>query len=157
MKDVLKKIVGIVFCLFILFMVTGCSSKSPITTSEFKSKMEVHGYVVSDKKSEMLDYDYIDEVYVANSSDSTHFIEFYVLSDDRYATSFFEIKKSEFEKFEGSASSQVTVDLNDYTKYEVTVNNQYKLVSKIDNTVLYFDIPSSSKKIVKDIVKELGY
>ena len=139
MKKVKRLLMG-VLCFVVLFTLTGCGNKTSITSEDFKSKMESKGYTVQDATSQMSEYDYINQVYIAISSDSTYQIEFYELSDSDYASSFFNNNKKTFEDSKS-----------------LTTNGKFKVVSRIDNTVIYLNVDDDYKSSVKDVLKDLGY
>ena len=60
-----------------------------ITADEFKSSLEDKGYVVMDSTSQMEQYENIKQVYIATDKDYSYRIEFYELTDNEYATSFY--------------------------------------------------------------------
>lgn len=146
-----------VLCFVVLFTLTGCGNKTSITSDDFKNKMESNGYTVQDATSQMASYDYIKKVYIAISNDSTYQIEFYELSDSDYATSFFNNNKSIFEDSKSSVSTETSVNLGNHNKYSLTANDKFKVVSRIDNTVIYLDVDENYKSSVKDILDDLGY
>lgn len=144
-------------CFVVLFTLTGCGNKTSITSDDFKNKMESNGYTVQDATNQMASYDYIKKVYIAISNDSTYQIEFYELSDSDYATSFFNNNKSIFEDSKSSVSTETSVNLGNHNKYSLTANDKFKVVSRIDNTVVYLDVDENYKSSVKDILDDLGY
>lgn len=146
-----------VLCFVVLFTLTGCGNKTSITSDDFKNKMESNGYTVQDATNQMASYDYIKKVYIAISNDSTYQIEFYELSDSDYATSFFNNNKSIFEDSKSSVSTETSVNLGNHNKYSLTANDKFKVVSRIDNTVVYLDVDENYKSSVKDILDDLGY
>lgn len=146
-----------VLCFVVLFTLTGCGNKTSITSDDFKNKMESNGYTVQDATNQMASYDYIKKVYIAISNDSTYQIEFYELSDSDYATSFFNNNKSLFEKSKSSVATETSVNLGNHNKYTLTANDKFKVVSRIDNTVIYLDVDENYKSSVKDVLDDLGY
>ena len=119
--------------------------------------MQPKGFVVQDATSQFSDYDYITKVYIALSSDSNYQIEFYELSDSDYATSFYNNNKSIFESSKGSGNAETHAEIANYSKYTLSSNGKFKVISRIDNTALYLNVDSSNKKAVEDILKDLGY
>ncbi len=156
MKKVKRLLMG-VLCFVVLFTLTGCGNKTSITSADFKSKMESKGYTVQDATSQMSEYDYINQVYIAISSDSTYQIEFYELSDSDYASSFFNNNKKTFENSKSSGSAETSVSAGNNAKYTLTTNGKFKVVSRIDNTVIYLNVDDDYKSSVKDVLKDLGY
>jgi hypothetical protein len=138
-------------------MVTGCGNKTAITSSDFKTRMEAKGYIVQDATNQFSDYDYITQVYIALSSDYAYQIEFYELSNSDNASSFFNTNKSIFENSKSSSASETSVSTANNAKYTLTTNGQFKVVSRIDNTVIYLNVSESYKSTIKDVLKDLGY
>ena len=97
------------------------------------------------------------QVYIAISSDSTYQIEFYELSDSDYASSFFNNNKKTFEDSKSSGSAETSVSAGNNAKYTLTTNGKFKVVSRIDNTVIYLNVDDDYKSSVKDVLKDLGY
>lgn len=156
MRKVKRLMMG-VLCFIVLFTITGCGNKTAITSDDFKSRMESSGYTVQDATSQMSEYDYIDQVYIAISSDSTYQIEFYELSDSDYASSFFNNNKSTFENSKSSSATETSVSAGNNAKYTLTTNGKFKVVSRIDNTVIYLNVDEDYKSSVKDVLDDLGY
>lgn len=157
MKKNLRRVVLGVLSLAFIFIITGCGSKKALTPSAFKSKMENKGYVVQDGTSQFAAYDYVKQVYIAQNSDAQYQIEFYELSDADTTTSFFENNKADFEISKGSSDVETAVTLGNYSKYTLSTGGQFKVVSRIDNTVVYLDVADTYEKTVKDVLKNLGY
>ncbi len=131
--------------------------KTSITASSFKNSMEQKGYIVSDANSQISEYDYIKQVYVAVDSDYSYKIEFYELSDENYAMNFYNTNKSIFESSKGNASAETSAGLKNYSKYTLSSNGKYMVVSRIDNTVVYLNVDDSYKDTVNNLLNELGY
>ena len=131
--------------------------KESITASEFKTIMQEKGYDVSDATSYFSQYDYINQAYIAVSDDYSYKIEFYELSNVEYAIGFFNNNKSIFEASKGDFSSETDVNIQNYSKYTLSSHDKYKVISRIDNTVIYLDVDSSNKDTIKDLLDELNY
>jgi len=153
----IKKVVLSFICFVILFTLTGCGDKVALTPEEFKNKMEFKEFSIQDATSQMSDYDYIEQVYLAISKDSSYQIEFYELSDNDYAMAFFNNNKEIFEDSKSSSTSETSVSIGNNNKYTLTTDGSYKVVSRIDNTVIYVNVYKDYKETVKDILDELGY
>jgi hypothetical protein len=119
--------------------------------------MSQKGYSVQDASSQFSEYSYIKQVYIAVSEDYSYQIEFYELSDDSYATTFYNNNESIFESSKGDAAIETSIGLNNYSKYTLSSNGKYMVVSRIDNTVIYVDVDENYKDAVKTILDELGY
>ena len=150
-----KYFLGLIFTV-VLFVLTGCSEKPSINSSDFKSISENSGYTVYDITSQYSEYSYIESALVAKSS-WDYQVEFYLLTDDSYAVSMFNNNKSTFESYKGSSSVDSSVDLANYSTYSLTSNGYYMYLSRIDNTLLYLRVDDSYKSNVKNLVSKLGY
>lgn len=159
-KKVLFIVLGIILVAVLgvtMLFVSLNKEKESMTATEFKTLMQEKGFVVSDATSQFSDYDYVKQVYVAAPSDYSYKIEFYELSNLDYATMFYNNNKSIFESSKGNASGETNVSMKNYSKYSLSTNGKFKVVSRIDNTVIYLDVNSNQKDTVKDLLKELGY
>lgn len=119
--------------------------------------METNGYTVQDATNQMKEYNYIKQVYIALSNDATYQIEFYELSNNDYASGFYNNNKSIFENSKSSSASETSVSLGNNAKYTLTTNGKYKVISRINNTVIYLNVDEKYKSMVKDILDKLGY
>lgn len=147
---IIVAIVGVIF-------INLNKEKTSITASSFYTTMSQKGYSVQDANSQFSEYDYIKQVYIAASKDYSYQIEFYELLDDSYAISFYNNNKSIFESSKGNTSAETSVGLKNYSKYTLSSNGKYMVVSRIDNTVIYVKVDDSYKDTVKSILNELGY
>ncbi len=159
-----KKTLFIVLGIILVLVVGGIAlfsslnkEKESMTASEFKTLMEGKGFVVSDATNQFAQYDYVKQVYVAAPSDYSYKIEFYELSDVEYATMFYNNNKSIFESSKGNASGETSVSMKNYSKYSLSTGGKFKVVSRIDNTVVYLNVDSDNKDTVKKLLDELGY
>lgn len=146
-----------VICILMTFLLTGCGSKTAITLDEFNNVMQNKGYTIQNVSSQFTEYENISDVNIAVSSDSKYQIEFYKLSDVDNAIDFFDNNKAIFEKSKSSASSESSVTMGNYSKYTLSTNGKYKVISRIDDTVVYLNVSDDYKDAVKEILEELGY
>lgn len=155
-KKVIFIILGVIVTILLLFVFLG-KNKTPMTASQFITTMEQKGFLVNDATSQFSEYNYVKQVYVAAPSDYSYKIEFYELQDDSYATQFYNNNKSSFESSKGNASGETSVSMKNYSKYSLSTNGKFQVVSRIDNTVVYLNVNSDYKDNAKDLLKELGY
>lgn len=155
----MKKLKYLLLPLFIvsILLITGCKDKTAISAEEFKTKMEEKQYSVDDLTNIFVDSVNVEKVYIATSSDTNHQIAFYQFSDTSIATNFYEQNKTNYESNKKSASSNTSVELKNYSKYTLKTNDEYKVLSRIDNTVIMLEVNSKYENDVKNILKELGY
>lgn len=148
---ILAIIVAVIACIFKNLN----KEKIPMTTESFKTTMEEKGFDIQNAKDQFAEYDYVKQVYIALNGD--YQIEFYELSDVDYAVGFFNNNKSIFEQSKGNTSANTNVNLKNYSKYTQSSNGKYKVVSRIDNTVIFLNVDDKYKDDVKSLLDELGY
>ena len=162
-KSVIIAIIAVVIVIAIVIAIVGViftnlnKEKTSITASSFYTTMSQKGYIVQDASSQFSEYNYIKHAYIAASKDYSYQIEFYELLDDSYATSFYNNNKSIFESSKENNSAETSVGLKNYSKYTLSSNGKYMVVSRIDNTVIYVDVDNNYKDTVNAILDELGY
>ena len=142
----------IILSLFILFSATGCGNKNALSVDDFNKKMEDKGYTVQDASSQMSEVKEIENVSIAIDKDQEYQIEFYKL-----AVIFINENKEIFENSKTNNNSYSEANMANFSTYTLTTNDKYKLLSRIDNTVLYIDVVKDAKSEVKELVKHLGY
>lgn len=155
----MKRFKSLLFSLLLVsvLLVTGCGNKTAITSEDFKQKMEEKQYSVDDLTAMFDDSFNMNKVYVATNSDTTYQISFYELKDSDTAANFYEENKKDLEDNKGTGYVDSSVNLNNYSKYTLETNDEYKLLSKIDNTVIILNVKKNYKDEVNSIIKELGY
>lgn len=154
-----KKLVlfGLIFIVTI-FSLTGCSiSKNKVTGDAFKNQMTAANFTVVDCKSQFERYDYVSEVYLARHKEYGYQVEFYVLKDKEYAKSFYSNNKNLFESSKTKTYTEAKSSGKNYDKFVLETNNKYKVLTRVENTVLYINIDSKYKEKVNKVIKNLGY
>ena len=157
MKRTLKYVLTIAICFSALFSFTGCGKKKDtISAEEFYSMMEERNFVIKDSKSEYSSHNEILQSYVAAPPDLSFQIEFLVLESDSSAKNMFASNQRIFQ----SASNEKlenSVSVANYEKYTLESNWKYKVISRIDNTLVYVDAELQYKPDVNNLLGEIGY
>lgn len=158
-KRSLSIIMGIIMMLTFVITCTGCgiTEKPSITADTFVSTMEAKGYEIVDAKDQFPDEDSIQKVFIAISPEKNYQIEFYDMVDIDAATILYNKNQQLFESSRGNVSGSTSAEIGNYSKYTLTTNGKYKAVSRIDNTVIYLNVPESVKETVAEVLKEIGY
>ena len=102
-------------------------------------------------------YDFIEQVYVAIDDGGSYQIEFYDLSDNDQAKEFFSNNVQIFKENRSNMNTNTSVSLGNYEKYTQTDTDQFSMISRIDDTVIYVVEEKADKEAVEAVVKELGY
>ncbi len=150
-------VVIILIALFIARFISINKDKIAISAYDFQNNMESKGYIINDASEQFEDYNNIKQVYLAIKEDYSYQIEFYEFSDAENAQDFFEYNKSIFESSKGSSSAEKSTALKNYSKYTLSTSGEYKVLSRIDNTVVYINVDAEYKNEINDVLKELGY
>ena len=163
----MKKFFIILFVIIVIIVIIGIAvgtlffvlnkEKEPITKDQFSTKMQDMGFTITDASDQMADYSYVKSATLAIDGNRTYQIEFYELSDETYATAFYNNNKSIFESTKSGASTESNINGKNYSKYTLTSNGKYMVVSRVANTVAFVNVSSDLKDNVNTILKELGY
>jgi hypothetical protein len=132
--------------------------KTPISAERFTSSMTQKGYVVQSSKQQFAAYDYIKKSYIAAPQDLSYKMEFYELTDEEYANAFYENNKSIFENSKGGVvTSSLNLNGKNWSKYALSADGKYKVVSRVDNTAIYLNVDNDYKDIANKLLDEFGY
>ena len=157
MKKTLKILLVIIICLTSLFCLAGCGKKKTAKTAdEFYTIMTEKKFVIKDSKSQYLSHNEIIRSYVAAPSDLSYQIEFLELDSDSSAKNMFASNQRIFQDT-SSTKVETNVSISNYSKYTLEVNGKYKVISRIDKTLVYVDADIKYKDDVNKLLDELGY
>lgn len=157
MKKTLKVLFIIAICFTSLFCFSGCGKKkNAISADDFYSKMEKRNFVIKDSKSEYSSHNEIVRSYVAAPQDLSFQIEFIELDTESSAKNMFTSNQRIFQDT-SSSKLETSVSVANYSKYTVEVNGKYKVISRIDNTLVYVDADLKYKDNVNNLLEDLGY
>lgn len=153
----MKKIKTLILLILCVLLSACSSNKTAISIDEFKEKMRDDSYYVVNSKEQFSEYDYIIDSYIAINSNKTFQIEFYKLSDIDNSVAFYNYNKDIFDASKTSNSAYTDVNLNNISKYTLTTEDSYKVLSRIDDTVIYVNTNKEYKDEIKSILKKIGY
>ena len=153
----MKKINILVLLILSLFL-SACATtieRECIDDEEFSRIMTNEGFIVVNVKDQFAQYNYIEEAYVATNNN--YKIEFYELEEDNYAIDFYETNKKIFEETKSNTSFYLNEDYPESNKYTLTTEKEYKVISRIEDTVVYLNMDKKYKDEANNILKKLGY
>ena len=153
----MKKLKLFLVVVFVTLTITACGGNKAITSDEFKSKMESKNFTIYNTKSQFASYDQVKEALLAYNEEKDYKIEFYILDTKDSAKIFYKTNKENFEEEKEGLATTTSVDLNNKNRYTQADSNTFKLISRIDNTVIYVNVNKEYKEDVSNILKELGY
>lgn len=154
----IKSLALVFISIITLFSFTGCGDKNPISADDFKSKMEEKGYTVVEATEQFTDFDYVKKVYLAVDKDTNYQMEFYQLDNEKNAKGFFASNQKIIEDSKGKITKfEISISGGNNEKYTLRTEGKYKYVSRIENTVIYFDVDEKYKDDIDEILDEIDY
>lgn len=154
----MKKIFIFTLCMVMFLTLTGCGNKKAITSDEFISIAEEQGLITSDLTLEAsTTYGYVKSAVFAYNSKGDLQVEFYVVDDKSKAQSLFNGNKSNIVEAKSGSYKDKSVNLANYSTYELTTNGTYFYIARVDNTLFYAEASESYKDEIKSLVKKMGY
>lgn len=140
-----RLLVSIIF----LFVLTGCEDKKSLDGVEFQQYFETRDFTVFDVTSKV-EAKNVEKGFIAVKNDETYQIEFYILKSLEDAKVNYHLNKQNF------GDNGKEIDEYNYIKYYV-LDDDYKLVERIDNTILYVNSKKEYKKEIDELIKGFGY
>ncbi len=146
----------IVFVLALATLLSACGgNKTAKTPEEFTSFMEDKNFRVDDVTASTNTDDLANKVLVAYNGN--YQIEFYELIDDATGNGVFNNNKDIFEDKHSVKTMSTEITTSNYSYYHFTGEDNFYMISRIKNTMLYCVAHKDFKDEIVDIVKNLGY
>lgn len=146
------------FLIVMLIGLAGCSlmeEKAKLTLDNFKEKMESNEFVVIDVSTQLADQKQIEGAYIAQKDG--YQIEFFDLDSSENSIGMFNYNKSLFDKEKDASSMSSSINGKNFSTYTLKTNSMFKYISRIDDTMIYLNIPEEYEEDVKLILEGLGY
>ena len=157
MKSKKRIFLGIVLSFIVLFTLTGCFKKTPITAEEFISKAEAYGLKAEDKTEQYAAEEKRIVKYVMASNEKGWNVEFFELATVDDCRSLYDSGQQEMEEAKAAVSSSSTVNGSNNQKYSQTSNGYFYVISRIDKTLVYIETKAANKDDVKAFLKTINY
>lgn len=154
---VLTIIVGAIIAILVIVGLSVIKPKEDIDSREFKEYMSNAGYVITDATNQFPGVGTLGKVYVAVDTLDGYQIEFYEFYDLEAAEMFYANNKKIFEESEDDSVLKSHVDGTNHHKYVLKTKYKYKVLSLVDNTVIYINAIDDAKEEIDEILEELGY
>lgn len=150
----LKKLSLFLLVILLCVSLVGCSEKVAKTPEEFNDFMESKDFSVSDSTL------FVQTVVTAETAltalNDNYEIDFYELDCNETSQEFYLLNKNAFES-EENKNKTTEINGSNFDYYYMSNDSGFRLVSRIDNTVIYCYTEGEYEKEILDIVKELGY
>lgn len=135
----------------------GCSSKTPITSDEFSQTMIAANFIVEDVTARTQTNGLATCVIVAAKEDRSYQIEFWELTDSDTGKGVYNKNKTLLSEEHSSKAVSSEFNLGNYNYYAFTADGNFRMVARIDNTMLYCEADKAYKEEIIDFAKQLGY
>ena len=158
-KNIMLGIIAIEIILVIVAIVSMFKSlglgNSEINSSIFMSTLQTYGYNVQNVTSSYSDNSYIYEAYTASSNGKR--VEYILLSDESYATSFFERLKNTINQNAGSITyGNENINIGNYKRYSVTSDAKTNIIVQKGNILLFAEGTHYDQIELNKIFTDLG-
>ena len=138
-------------------LLTSCR-KTPSDTAGFKALANAKGYVVYDVTDQYINAPQIKKAIVVAPKDKSFQIEFYIITDRNSAKELFQAQSEVMDGAVGKSWSGDVSNGNNYAKRTVNTDEQFMVLSYIENTMLYVPLTDKEyKKSVETFISEFKY
>lgn len=151
----------------LMLAMTGCGNSEPVTEDMFAEVLDSHDFVVKNQSGLIKGDVNFDLVYLASPAEgkseegyqSQYQFEYYHFTDEDAAASTYEELDDElvmsYEKADGYVTTDAHTGKTD--KRTVETDEEYYVVSRIQDTIVIAIAPTDEKDMAKEILDELGY
>ena len=159
MKSFTFRAISIFFAsAMLLCLMTGCGSKDPVSTVDFEYLATQKGYIVEDATDLFAPYDYINFATLAAAQDKSFQIEFYELTDEAFASSFYSSNKNNLLMMKSADAIESNDSGSNYDVFRLESASGFMMIERVKNTVVYVDRTDISNKAqIEGFLKELKY
>ena len=130
------------------------SGKKTITMEQFEEKAKENGYKIADIQNDITKKEEITNAKLAISEDYSYFISFYILKDNESAINFYKEQKEEFAKTKQEENEPIEKKSKSYEEYSLKSNGKYMYISRIENTIVQFNVNESEEQKVKEFLEK---
>lgn len=140
-----------------MFCFTGCREKEPVTADEFRAVVQSCGYEVMVSDHLAGDSDDVRHIYIAKVGDNPGYhLEFYEMATIDAAQKLYDGNRRYFEQYEYLGVHK-SISLENYSNYTLTSKSNFGVLSLIDNTMIYAEVPMEYKDQIIYLLYRLGY
>lgn len=150
----MKKKVLFLIMITIILTLTGCGNKKALNSDGFSSELGKEGFSVTDVTYSMEDKN-VEFVGVANNGN--YQIEYHIYKSEESAKKAYEGNKKAFKNYKKKDSKEKENSGANYDKYTLELSDEYKVVSRNENTLVYASINLEYKKNLNNVLNKIGY
>lgn len=155
----MKRLRSVIMCTIItislLVLATGCEEKRIAATPEKFSEMMVeNGYAILDMTDQYKDQAVLN-VSLAMKKDFR--IEYYQLPDETQAINGFDANHASLKAQKATDVKDVYKSKSHYAYFKRITKDQYQVIVRIDNTVMFTAAPIAQKEVIDTAFEKIGY
>ncbi len=152
-KMIIAAVVGVIIIAIVCLAIMQ-SGKKAITMEQFEEKAKENGYKIADIQNDITKKEEIINAKLAISEDYSYFISFYILKDNDSASNFYKEQKEEFAKTKQEENEPIEKKSKSYEEYSLKSNGKYMYISRIENTIVQFNVNESEEQKVKEFLEK---
>ena len=149
----LKGIICLTLIFAMVFTLCGCS-KDVITGEQFQEEVQSKGFIVDSSSGNIISN--ATSGYRAVKDGSAMIVTFWTFENDEDASKAYESMYNPAEGDDQDLPGTV-LEGDNYVKYTTESTEDYSLLSRVGNTLLYAGGDIAEKDTIKDIAESLGY
>ena len=149
----MKKLITIFLSTILIFGLTGCSNKQALDATTFKDSLESHNYTVT--LTGEVDYEDLESGAIASKDDVQ--INFFIFKSVNAAKQYYTDVKSGYMEEVTNNTQEKEENQDNYAKYFIYDNNAYKVVSRIDETIIIVETSADKKDEISTILGDINY
>ncbi len=150
-----KRIFATIVCICLMFSLTACESKKPISADDFTRIMEDNDFTIKNVTEELESSGLTEEVLFASCNE--YIVEFYILKDSETGESVFYYNKEVLDDKYSTTSFSTEINFNNYNYYAFNADGEFHLVARIDDTMIFCEADKEYRDDIIDIIETLGY
>lgn len=148
----MKKILKVVLVVIFLFIFTACANKKVIKEKDAVIKFQENGFFVNDLTDTVEDSNIVSFLSADNKK---VVIEYYSYKTDAIAQKAYEKNTKLFKSNKKGKAKEEKKD--SYQKYTQTTEDNYNVVIRFSNTLIYSSVDIEYKKDLNKAISKIGY
>ena len=141
----------------LMMIFSGCSPKPVKSVKDFQTYMTNAGLALGEATEQFEGNESVKCVWIAAPEDLSYQVEFYQLTDDKYARGAYEANRDNANEIENSVDVHTEKIAANYARFTRKTSDTFVLISQIGDTMIYSEVPSEYAETVSKLVSEFGY
>lgn len=150
----MKKKILFIVTLIMIITLTGCGKKTALTKEEFNEKLISEGFIITEITKEINDSNII---YAAAVSNNDYQFEYHIYKNNDACKKSFNSNKKALGSGKSKKDKENIKNGENYSKYSITSSEEYKSITRVDNTFVYASLNIENKDSFNKVLKALKY